>query len=150
MGVREIFTAKGVALPAGAQLNSDVFEFELPPFQGIELKYELAEGAPMFFSWSAPSPLDYDMHAHPFDGGEELTESYAITEGRTQSAVYRAAFTGIHGWFWQNRTMQPVKLTLSATGAFTGSRTFDQAGEHERALTPPDPSATTAAPAPSQ
>ncbi|HYD23519.1 MAG TPA: hypothetical protein VEB68_01895, partial [Croceibacterium sp.] len=133
----EMIARKGVALPAGAQLQSDRFEFELLPYEGIELKYVLDKGAPMFFSWHAMAPVNVDMHSHPFDGGEEATESFVIGDMRAQSAVYVAPFNGIHGWYWQNRSLEPVKLTLEASGLFTGSKTFDQAGEHDRPLSPP-------------
>jgi hypothetical protein len=49
---------------------------------------------------------------------------------------YVAAFTGIHGWYWQNRSFEPVKLTLDASGAMTGSRIFGSTGEQKRALVP--------------
>ena len=115
----------------------DRFEIELLPYESVELKYELAEGAPMIFAWRATGPVNYDMHAHPYEGGVDLTESYSITDAPAQAALYIAPFTGIHGWYWQNRSMQPVTLTLDATGAITASKIFDPAGEHVRALTPP-------------
>lgn len=143
--LRETLAAKNLPFPAGAQIRSDRFEFELLPYEGIELKYELAQGAPMIFSWRATAPVSFDMHAHPYEGGVELTESYSITEAPAQAAIYVAPFTGIHGWYWQNRTLDPVTLTLDTTGAITASKTFDQAGEHDRPLTPPP--AADAAPA---
>lgn len=135
--VRDLFAEKGVNFPADAQLQSDRFEVELLPYEGIELKYVLDKGAPMFFSWHATAPVNVDMHSHPFDGGTEATESFVIADLRSQNAVYVAPFTGIHGWYWQNRTLEPVTLTLEATGAFTASKIFDQAGEHDRPLAPP-------------
>jgi hypothetical protein len=43
--------------------------------------------------------------------------------------------------------MQPVTLTLDATGAITASKIFDPAGEHDRALTPPGDESAAEAPA---
>jgi hypothetical protein len=137
VAVRDLFAAKGVALPPGAQMQSDRFEFELLPYEGIEFKYVLDKGAPMLFSWHATAPVNVDMHSHPFDGGTAATESFVIADMPTQTAIYVAPFNGIHGWFWQNRTMNPVKLTLDASGAFTASKIFDQSGEHDRPLAPP-------------
>src|SRR5688500_3025800 len=105
------------------------------------MKYVLARGAPMLFSWHATAPVNVDMHSHPFEGGDALTESFVIDDLRAQTAVDVAPFTGIHGWYWQNRTLEPVRLTLDATGTFTGSKIVDQAGEHDRPLTPPEPAA---------
>lgn len=135
--VRDIFAEKGIEYPADGPLQSDRFEVELLPYEGIELKYVLDQGAPMFFSWGATAPVNVDMHSHPFEEGEEATESFVIDDMQSQTAVYVAPFTGIHGWYWQNRTLEPVTLTLEARGAFTASKTFDQAGEHDRPLSPP-------------
>lgn len=117
---------------------TDHWEFELLPYEGIELKYDIAQGKAMTFRWEATGPLDYDMHAHPFEGGTDLTESYSIEAADSMQGRYVAPFTGIHGWYWQNRSLGPVKLTLDASGGMTGSRIFDPSGEHQRALQPPD------------
>ncbi|BBC73894.1 conserved hypothetical protein [Altererythrobacter sp. B11] len=132
-----ILAEKGIAAPPAGKVKADRFRFELLPFEGIEVKYELAQGQPLVFAWQAGAPLQYDMHAHPYEGGEELTESYAITSGPTQSGVYVAPFTGIHGWYWQNRTLDNVTLTLDAAGPISASYTFDQTGQHERQLAAP-------------
>jgi hypothetical protein len=133
----------GVLTPSATPLPpepgaSDRFEITLAPFAAIELKYEIAQGQPMVFHWQASAPVHVDMHAHPFEGGTALTESYLIDDAiQQQSARYVAPFTGIHGWYWQNRTLEDVTVTLEASGKLIGSRTFDQFGEHPRALTGP-------------
>lgn len=134
--LNEVFAEKGITLPPNAELKSDRFEIELLPYEGIELKYVLDKDAPMWFSWHATAPVNVDMHSHPFDGGTEATESFVIDDLRNQTAVYVAPFNGIHGWYWQNRTMEPVKLTLDTVGLMTGSKIFDPAGEHDRPFTP--------------
>jgi len=149
-GLREVLTDNGIAFAPDAAVQSDRFEIELLPYEGIELKYVLAQGAPMIFAWRSTGPVNFDMHAHPFEGGVDLTESYVITDAPAQTAVYVAPFTGIHGWYWQNRTLEPVRLTLDATGAFTGSKIFDPAGEHDRPLSPPEAAGAAEAPAPTE
>jgi hypothetical protein len=146
--LRTLLTDKAVAFPADAKVQSDRFQIELLPYEGIELKYVLDQGAPMAFSWRATAPVNVDMHSHPFAGGTEATESFVIDDLPAQTAVYVAPFSGIHGWYWQNRTMQPVTLTLDASGAMTGSKIFDPAGEHDRPLAPPTATAEPATPAP--
>lgn len=123
--------------PAPVPGARDHWTFTLAPYEGIELKYTIAAGKPIAFFWSATGPLAYDMHAHPFDGGEKLTESYSIAKADHLGGRYVAAFTGIHGWHWQNRGVAPVTLTLDASGAIEGSRIFDSSGGQDRALTPP-------------
>ena len=53
--------------------------------------------------------------------------------------MYVAPFTGIHGWFWQNQSLEPVTVTIDSTGGYTGAVIFNQSGEHPRDLTPPAP-----------
>jgi hypothetical protein len=135
--LRATLAAKGISIPADAKLVSDHWDYELLPYDSIEMKYKLAQGRPMIFSWRAPVPIHYDMHSVPDQGGNPATESFAITDAPAQTAVYVAPFTGIHGWFWQNQTLNPVTVSIDATGAFVGAVTFDQAGEHPRTLEAP-------------
>lgn len=114
----------------------DHWTYQLAPFEEVELKYVLAKGARIAFTWKADGPLNYDMHAHPDDGGEALTESYAVARGERQGGRYTAAFAGIHGWHWQNRGLTPVTLTLDASGRIDGSRLLGGHGQEDRALTP--------------
>lgn len=113
----------------------DHWTYELGPYEEIELKYVLDKGAPMTFAWHATGPLNFDMHAHPFDGGEAVTESYAIARGNGQSGRYVAAFSGIHGWHWQNRSLASVRLTLDASGTIKGSKLIGGPEEIDRPLT---------------
>lgn len=122
--------------PSAEAGKSDHWEFELGPYEGIEFKYTIEEGKPIAFSWQSTGPLHYDMHAHPFKGGTALTESYSVGDAAVLRGRYVAAFTGIHGWYWQNRSMDRVKLVLDASGAMTESTIFDTTGEHKRPLSP--------------
>jgi hypothetical protein len=110
--------------PEPAAGVNDVWEYELAPFESIEFKYTLPEGQPMTFRWEATGTLDYDMHGHPFEGGEALTESYSIDEARAMQGTYVPAFTGIHGWYWDNRNADNVTLRLEASGPMTSSTIF--------------------------
>ncbi len=132
--LRATLAGKGVTVPANARFVTDHWEYELLPYDSIEMKYRLAQGQPMIFAWRAPVPLHYDMHSVPDQGGNPATESFAISDAPSQAAVYVAPFTGIHGWFWQNQTLEPVTVSIDATGAFAGAVIFDQAGEHPREL----------------
>lgn len=143
----------GVLTPSDAPLPpaagaSDRFEVTLAPYEAIELKYEIPQGQAMVFDWRATAPVHVDMHAHPYEGGTALTESYLIDDSLpAQSGRYVAAFTGIHGWYWQNRSLTDVTVTLNASGGIANARTFDQTGEHPRALQTPGAQATEPAPA---
>jgi len=146
--LRATLAGNGIAAPAGLQVRTDHWEYELLPYENIEMKYRLAQGQPMIFAWHANKALNYDMHSVPDEGGNDATESFAITDGLSQTAVYIAPFTGIHGWFWQNRSLETVTLTIDAAGRFTGAVIFNQAGEHPRTLADEPAAEATAAAAP--
>jgi len=114
--------------------TKDHWEHEIRPYGWIEFKYTLEEGETIVFDWQASAPVHFDMHAHPFDGGTALTESYKIADAARMRGSYKAPFTGIHGWYWQNRTLKSVKLTLDAAGAITESTLFDAVGEQKRPI----------------
>ena len=128
-----------VSVPPGFQAKTDHWEYELLPYESIEMKYRMAQGQPMIFSWKASAPVQYDEHSVPDQGGNDATESFVITNGAAQTAVYVAPFTGIHGWFWQNQSLEPVTVTIDSTGGYTGAVIFNQSGEHPRELTPAQP-----------
>ena len=124
----------GVFHPSDKPIVSDVWTRELAPFESIEFKYTISEGQPMIFKWEATGPVKYVMHGHPFEGGTELTESYGIDTAESVEGGYIAPFTGIHGWFWQNTSMDNVTLTLTATGMMESSTVFDGPAEIEREI----------------
>jgi hypothetical protein len=121
-------------LPPSEPGVTDVFEYELAPYDSIEFKYTIPEGARMAFRWEATGPLNFDMHGHPFEGGVEMTESFGVAEAEVVQGLYIAPFTGIHGWYWQNRSTDNVTLRLEASGGMTTSTIFGTAGESERPL----------------
>lgn len=100
-------------VPAGWR---DEIQITLQPGQGVEFKLVMAANARAAFEWTANgSVLNFDTHG---DGGGQ---SISYEKGRAvpgQSGVLTAAFDGNHGWFWRNRTDQPVTLTLRTRGDY--------------------------------
>ena len=123
--------------PLEIENAADRWQITLPAYGAIELKYTLDQAAPIEFSWQATGPLYYDMHSHPFEGGDALTETYSLGTSNGMQGRYVAAFEGLHGWYWQNRTLSPVTLTVEAAGPITGSTLFEMGVPSERELTPP-------------
>jgi hypothetical protein len=125
---------EGVLTTSTQPMHTDRWERELGPYEAVEFKYTIEEGQPMIFSWRTTAPVNYDMHSHPFEGGTELTESFGVGDAQAMQGLYVAPFTGIHGWYWQNRTLDNVTLTLEATGGFTHSTIFDGPTPTERPI----------------
>ncbi len=133
LGLTGLANPPSPALTAQEQgMRTDSIEFPLEPFQSIEYKYRLAEGAGMTFSWSADGEVYYDMHAEPEGGPEGFAESFAIGTGTRQDGVYVPTFPGIHGWFWENRGASAVTVRLETAGFYTGAIIFDRGGQIPR------------------
>jgi hypothetical protein len=129
LGLTGLAEAQAGALTAQDEpVRTDVVEFELQPFTNVEYKYELAEGAGMAFSWSADGQVYYDMHSEPEDAEPGYAESFEIGTASRQDGLYHAPFSGIHGWFWENRGSAPVTVRLESSGFFTGAVEFRDGG----------------------
>ncbi len=116
--------------------RSDYVEFYLEPFQSVEYKYSMDIDAPLVYTWSADGELYYDMHAEPAGLGPEAAESYEQGNGTLRTGSYHAPFTGIHGWFWENRSNQDVIVKLYSAGFYRSSTVFTSNDEYGRELPP--------------
>jgi hypothetical protein len=143
LGTGRLFGLTGLAEPSGRtatltaqtqSLRSDAVAFELAPFESVEYKYELAEGAAMAFSWSAPGPVYFDMHSEPEDAEPGYAETFETGTADHADGVYIAPFAGIHGWFFENRGAETATVALTTAGFYTGAITFRDGGQERRAI----------------
>lgn len=115
----------GAIKPQPAPFRTDTVEFTLQPNEGMEYKYRLNRDAAMLFAWTASAPVHYELHSVPDGAPSTFAETFDKQDDRPgASGSYLAPFTGIHGWYWQNRTAAPVTLRLSASGFFSESQEF--------------------------
>ena len=47
---------------------------------------------------------------------------------------FHAPFTGIHGWFWENRGSSTITINLYSSGFYVNSTVFRDGGSYEREL----------------
>lgn len=112
--VREFGVSTAYAQDA---VRQDEVSITLQPGEGAEVKLVMAKGAKANYSWTANgSKVNFDTHG---DGGGENI-SYEKGRGVAEdNGVLEAAFDGNHGWFWRNRTSEPVTVTLKTDGAYS-------------------------------
>lgn len=116
--------------------REDYVEFELGPFQSVEYKYLMDQDAPLVFSWLADGELYYDMHAETFGLEEEEVQSYEQGNASRRTGSLYAPFTGIHGWFWENRGAQTILVRVYTAGFYQTSTVFRDGGDFERVIEP--------------
>ena len=92
-------------------------EITLQPDEGAEIKARMTEGGTIRYEWwTIGGVVNYDTHADRPDG---TTHSYGRAVGQeSDEGELTAAFDGLHGWFWRNRTQEAVTITLRIEGDF--------------------------------
>ena len=98
--------------------REDNISFELQPFASVEYTYRLEQGASLLYRWQATGEVVVDMHSQPDGTAVGYAESFARTRQRSDQGGFTAPFSGIHGWYWQNRGVTPVTIELQVMGFF--------------------------------
>jgi hypothetical protein len=119
-------TVKNTFIAQRRPFQFDSREYTLAPGEGMEIKYNMRKGAGLAYSWTASATLFYEFHGEPDvkPAGKEGTdyyESYDLDDkkGKTEShGTFLAPSTGIHGWFWENKSGKPVNLKLVSAGFY--------------------------------
>lgn len=100
--------------------SADQMEITLKPNQGAEIKLEMREGAEVSFRWSVDGGVvNYDTHGDPYEKPKGFYHGYG--KGRQspgEQGTLKAAFEGMHGWFWRNRSDAPVVIKLETNGNY--------------------------------
>ena len=119
-------TATVNAQPTGYKVDTQ--EFSLHAGDGVEMKYHMAKGATMVYSWKASGKVLFEFHGEPDQKpNPDYYDSYELDDkvGKEQShGSFVAPSTGIHGWFWENKGEQPVEIRLTVAGFFDGAKMF--------------------------
>jgi hypothetical protein len=134
--------SKGRAAPTPAAGQTGVFtaqpriyktdseDFQLRAGEGVEFKYHMQKGAGMVYGWKADGPLQFEFHGEPDQKpNKDYFESYELDNkvGRTESyGSFTAPSTGIHGWFWQNKTKKDVSFHLTTAGFYDSAKMMSE------------------------
>ena len=102
-------------------IKKESISIELKPNQATEVKLAMPKDASVTFDWkSSGGGLNYDTHGDPVNAPKDFYHGYGKGKNETeQSGTLTAAFDGKHGWFWRNRTENPVTVTLNIEGHFS-------------------------------
>ena len=117
-------TANGAIGEYPGQFAFDVYEVVLQPYEYVEYKYQLEEGAAMAYSWTASAPVLQDFHGERADGGAAgapAEESFDKRDRQAADGSFTAPFAGIHGWYWENPGGEPVTVRLTTSGFYSAA-----------------------------
>jgi hypothetical protein len=119
-------TVKDAFIPQRNHFQFDSREITLARGEGMEIKYNMRKGAGLVYSWTASATLFYEFHGEPDlkpagKQGTDYYESYDLDDkkGKTEAhGTFLAPSTGIHGWFWENKSDKEVTLKLVSAGFY--------------------------------
>ena len=109
--------------PAAPSRN-DLTRVTLAPGEGAEVKVTAVKGARVAFTWKVDKGhVNYDTHGDPTNAPKGYYHGYGKGKQSTgQQGELVAAFDGKHGWFWRNRSENPVVVTLQTEGQYSEVR----------------------------
>ena len=114
--------------PQSRTYKVDSEDFTLRPDEGVEMKYHMQKGAGMVYAWKANGTLAFEFHGEPDQKpNKDYFESYELDDKVGKDASYgsfTAPSTGIHGWFWQNKSKKDVSFHLTVAAFFDSSKMF--------------------------
>jgi hypothetical protein len=136
---------KGTFIAQPSRYQVDSREITLAPGEGMEIKYNMKKGAGLVYSWTASDTLSFEFHGEPDlkpEGkeGTDYYESYELDDktGKKQAhGTFVAPSTGIHGWFWENKSSNKVTLKLVTAGFYDW--VLQNRNDKQLALKPMDP-----------
>jgi hypothetical protein len=106
----------------------DSEDMQLRPGEGVEIKYHMQKGAGMVYGWKADGKLQYEFHGEPDQKPKpDYFESYALDNKVGVDHFYgsfTAPTTGIHGWFWVNKTNKDVMFHVTTAGFYDSAKMF--------------------------
>ena len=114
------------AVRHAAAPKTEAMTVMVPPGLGVEVKAMLAAGDSLVYHWSATGDVSVDMHGERPGAKDEFT-SYLVDGARHEDAgSFTAPFAGVHGWYWLNKSRQPIDVTVTVTGFQTKLYVPDQ------------------------
>jgi hypothetical protein len=111
---------KRVAIGASGSRWRDSMAITLQPTEGIEVKMTMRTGERAQYAWTTNGgEVYFNMHGEPPDPPKDFAaHRYGKGTSAGESGELVAAFDGVHGWFWRNRTDLPVTITLRTGGEY--------------------------------
>ena len=124
----------GANTPQSIPLRQDTVTFTLGPNEGLEYKYRMEKGASMVYAWTSTGRVKFDFHGEPQGAPKGYAESYQMDEGERAAGSFFAPTPGIHGWYWENQTANPITVTLKSTGFYASGIEFTRDGQKPHEL----------------
>jgi hypothetical protein len=105
-------------------LQKHVIEITMPPNDELEYKVRLKTGETMIYSWTAsiknPEEFYFDFHGETPqpEGAPPIVKEYKQATGAKSAGGFTAPMDGVHGWYFQNQSVDTIKVRLELAGFY--------------------------------
>jgi hypothetical protein len=96
----------------------------LAPDEGTEIKVAMKKGAKVDYVWETNGgKANFDVHG---DSKELKINYHNYSKGSDvkSEGTLVADFDGSHGWFWRNRTKEPLTITIKTNGEYSSIKRY--------------------------
>lgn len=128
VGARPVPAPAGIYTAQPKPYKVDSEDLSLGPGEGVEIKYHMQKGAGMVYAWKATGNIQYEFHGEPDKKpNKDYFESYELDNqlGKDHSyGAFTAPTTGIHGWFWENKSKKQVDIHLTTAGFYDSAKMY--------------------------
>jgi hypothetical protein len=127
--VANVVETKTVETPSVSSPNNTAYQnhkmtFSLAPDEGTEVKVTMAKGAKVDYIWETnDGKSNFDVHGDSKKLKIKYHPYYKGSDSKREGTL-EAAFDGDHGWFWRNRTKQPLTITIKTNGEYTDIKRY--------------------------
>lgn len=110
-----------------SEISYKTATYEIPvyAYQALEYKLGILEDDTVTYEWSVAMNntelLEVEFHGHTDRIGDEpgLLMYYKVHNEGMESGTLKAPFSGIHGWYLNNRSNEDIVVTLNVSGFYT-------------------------------
>jgi hypothetical protein len=131
LGLDALSAGNSNVVMGGDGFNSGQYEIKLQSGEGMEYKAAMEKDAAITYTWEVrgarTNAVIFDFHGEPTEGNfpDGYFKSYGEGEGSMGKGTFVAPFTGIHGWYWENVSGEPVTVVVKLAGRYSS---FDRIG----------------------
>jgi hypothetical protein len=98
--------------------------------EDFEYKVRMKTGDVLVYSWKSDGPYEYDFHGES-DKDPDHAISYKAGTGQEMYGSLIAPYTGIHGWYWNNKMGKLNGIRLKMAGTYELIEDFSDPDEIE-------------------
>jgi len=97
----------------------DTVSITVPAKKGLEYKFQIEKDEVLEFAWATDGEKIYfDFHGELEGSTNGYFKSFKVDTQNQSSGSLQVPFTGVHGWYWENKSNQPVTIVLKTRGNY--------------------------------